>query len=210
MRPSALRALHGIMWHALAAVLLLLSAGCVRVPTQLPAMKDAGIESFTAWELRDLVLQYASSFSQAAEALADSVRVATLNPEIQYRALRWKSVAVWNIREAALLSDPLLALIDVWLYAVQLHEFVLSPSPTYESITGAERTVALRLLDEQVQAARDGGCRLRRTRGRARGRHSRAAGGARGGGGGARVASAAPAAVPDPGALVGRRSLRSA
>jgi len=81
---------------------------CVNVPQQTANMKAAGVEHLTAGQLRDMVLQSAGGFAQAVELTADSVRAANPDPRVRRRALQWKVVAARNIREAALLSDPLL------------------------------------------------------------------------------------------------------
>ncbi len=133
---------------------LALAAACVSVPTQSPSMKRAGIEDITAGQLREMVLQYAEEFAQAAELTADSVRSVEGDPEVRYRALKWKAVTVRHVREAALISDPLLGLADVWLYAVQLRMFVESPPPTYDVLPGPARGAALQFTQRMEARAR--------------------------------------------------------
>jgi hypothetical protein len=137
------------------ALLVLLAAACMSVPSQTPTMKRVGVETVTATQLREMVLQFATDFGHATEALGDSIRSASSDPEVQYRALLWQSVAVRNIREAALISDPLLALVDVWLYTVQLRSFVESPPPRYDILPGDHRAAAIRMLQEQERKARE-------------------------------------------------------
>jgi hypothetical protein len=139
-----------------AAVLLLLvvAAGCVSVPSQTPTMKRVGVETVTATQLREIVLQFATGFGHAAETLGDSIRRANPNPDIQYRALMWQAMAIRNVREAALVSDPLLAMLDVWLFTVQLRSFVESPPPRYDILPGEHRAVAIELLRDQERKAR--------------------------------------------------------
>jgi hypothetical protein len=135
-------------------LLLVVAAGCVSVPSQSPTMKRVGVETVTATQLREIVLQFATEFGHAAELLGDSIRRANPNPDIQYRALQWQSMAVRNIREAALVSDPLLAMLDVWLFTVQLRSFVESPPPRYDILPGGHRAAAIELLRDQEQKAR--------------------------------------------------------
>ncbi len=151
---------HPRLWRAphsslLTAAVGVITVACVSIPTQTPTMKRVGVETVTATQLREMVLQYATDFGQAVEALADSIRNASPDPEVQYRALLWKSVSVTTIREAALLSDPLLALVDAWLYTVQLHAFVESPPPRYDILPGGHRAAAIQLIAEQERKARD-------------------------------------------------------
>ena len=135
-------------------VLLMVAAGCVSVPSQSPSMKRAGVEDITATELREQVLQYAEDFGQAVERLADSLRAASDRPEDQYRALLWKSTSIANVREAALISDPLLALLDVWLYARQVRDFIADPPPAYHVESREAQAAAVALFDELERDAR--------------------------------------------------------
>jgi len=138
---------------AAAAVLLLLTA-CIKVPTQTPTMKQAGVEHITATQLREMVLEYARHFGQAVEYMSDSIIETTTDPAVKYRALLWKSVSIATVRKAALISDPLLALADVWLYTIQLTSFVESPPEAYDMLPGAYREIGLALVHELRANAR--------------------------------------------------------
>jgi hypothetical protein len=138
----------------LAAAALFVLAACVNVPSQTPSMKQAGIEDVTATQLREIVLQFATDYAQAVELFADSLRNATENPHWQYRALLWKATMLTNIRQAALISDPMLALLDVWLYTRQLRDFIESPPPQYE-YSELRRAAALALFEEWERRGRD-------------------------------------------------------
>ncbi|MEE8191657.1 MAG: hypothetical protein V3T74_02855 [Gemmatimonadales bacterium] len=145
---------HSRRLAAAAAVLLLLTA-CLKVPTQTPTMKEVGVEHVTATQLREMVLVFATQFGQAVEYAADSIIETTDDPAVRYRALLWKSVVVTTVREAALISDPLLALVDVWLYTIQLTSFMESPPPAYGMLPGSQRGVALGLARDLRAKARD-------------------------------------------------------
>lgn len=134
-------------------MLVALSASCVSVPQQTANMKSAGVEHLTAAQLRDMLLQFGGEFTQAIELTADSVRAASADPRVRYRALQWKVAAARNIREAALLSDPLLGLADVWLFTVQARMFVESPPPTYEVLPSGFQNVAVEVMREQEARA---------------------------------------------------------
>jgi hypothetical protein len=131
----------------------LLGLGCVSVPQHTPNMKRAGVEDLTATQLRELVLQFADDYAQAVERTADSVRTVVDDPELAYLALLLKSTAVHHMRQAALISDPLLGLVDVWLYAVQLRMFVESPPPSYGKFDEENRTMALDVLRRKERRA---------------------------------------------------------
>jgi len=134
---------------------LLLLAACLKVPNQTPTMKRAGVEDITATQLREMVLEYARQFGQAVEFVSDSVIRTNDDAEVQYRALLWKSVSIATVREAALISDPLLALADVWLYTVQMTAFVESPPQGYRTLPEEYREVALGLVRQLRADARD-------------------------------------------------------
>jgi hypothetical protein len=135
------------------AFLGLLGVACVSVPQQTPNMERAGVKELTATQLREMVLEYAADFGQAVERTADSIRTVVHEPELRYLALLLKSTAVHQMRQAALISDPLLALVDVWLYAVQLRMFVESPPPGYGKFDEGHRAMALEVLERKEQRA---------------------------------------------------------
>jgi hypothetical protein len=110
-------------------------------------MKRAGVENITATSLREQVLQYATDFGQAVERFSDSLVADSDDPNVQYRALLWKSISIRNIREAALISDPLLAMLDVWLYTRQLRDFLADPPPGYRVYSRESQLAAAGLLE---------------------------------------------------------------
>jgi hypothetical protein len=117
-------------------------------------MQRAGVRELTAAQLREMVLQFAEEYAEGAELTADSMRAATDDPALKYRALLWKATSVHQMRQAALLSDPLLGLIDAWLYAIQLRQFIESPPPAYDPVDGALRPVVIAFLDRIERRAR--------------------------------------------------------
>ena len=138
-----------------AAAALVLLAACLKVPTQTPTMKQAGVEHITATQLREMVLEFATQFGQAVEFVSDSIIRTNSDATVQYRALLWKSVSITTVRKAALISDPLLALADVWLYTVQMTSFVESPPEDYDTLPEEYREVALGLVHNLRAKARD-------------------------------------------------------
>jgi hypothetical protein len=119
----------GPIRQAALAALVAGVAACVNVPRQTDSMKRAGIEQITASQLRDIVLAYADGFIRTVETTADSIAAATDDALVRRSALAWKAASVHNIREAALVSDPLLGLVDAWLFTVQVRMFLESPPP---------------------------------------------------------------------------------
>jgi hypothetical protein len=141
--------------RAAAAAVLVVLAACLKVPTQTPTMKEVGVEHVTATQLREMVLEYATQFGQAVEYMSDSIIKTNDDADVQYRALMWKSVSIATVREAALISDPLLALVDVWLYTVQMTAFVESPPENYDQLPEEYREVALALVRRLRTRAHD-------------------------------------------------------
>ncbi|MGD8726989.1 MAG: hypothetical protein PVH40_05040, partial [Gemmatimonadales bacterium] len=117
-------------------------------------MKRAGIEHLTAGQLRDIVLQFADDFIQAVEHTADSVRATSDDPRVQRRALQWKLASARSVREAALVSDPLLGLVDVWLFTIQARMFIESPPDALAVLPPEYGDAALRVLSDQEARAR--------------------------------------------------------
>jgi hypothetical protein len=135
-------------------LVLVVAAGCVSVPSQSASMKRAGVENMTATSLREQVLQYATDFGQAVERFSDSLVAESDDPYVQYRALLWKSISIRNIREAALISDPLYAMLDVWLYTRQLSNFLGDPPPEYRVYSRESQVAAVGLLEGMEQQIR--------------------------------------------------------
>jgi len=144
----------GLCGGVAVAASVVLSTACVSVPQQTDNMKRAGIQDLTASQLRDIVLQFAEEFIQAVELTADSIRAVNDDPLVRRRVLQWKLVSARSVREAALVSDPLLGMVDVWLLAVQARMFIEAPPPDYPVFSLATREVALELVRRQEVRAR--------------------------------------------------------
>lgn len=138
-----------------ALLCLALCAACVKVPQQTETMKRAGIEELSATQLRELVLQYATEYTQAVEHAADSMAIETNDPVTRRRLLLWKLVSARGVREAALVSEPLLGLVDVWLFAVQSRMFLESPPAYYPLLSQAHVDAALAVVRQQEARVRN-------------------------------------------------------
>ncbi len=138
---------------ALAALVALAAVGC-GVPRQTANMKRAGIETLSATQLRELVLAFTAEFSKTVEHTADSIIAVSDDPLARRRAVEWKLTLVRNVREAALVSDPLLGLIDVWLFTVQVRLFLESPPPERQPLPSQYLVVALDVMQRQEAEAR--------------------------------------------------------
>ena len=133
--------------------LVALAAAC-GVPQQTANMKQAGVETLSATQLREMVLAFTGEFSRTVEHTADSIIANSDDPLAQRRAVEWKLTLVRNVREAALVSDPLLGLIDVWLFTVQVRLFLESPPSAREPLPSQYLDVALAVMRQQEAQAR--------------------------------------------------------
>ena len=133
--------------------LVALAAAC-GVPQQTVNMKQAGVETLSATQLREMVLAFTGEFSRTVEHTADSIIANSDDPLARRRAVEWKLTLVRNVREAALVSDPLLGLIDVWLFTVQVRLFLESPPPAREPLPSQYLDVALAVMRQQEAQAR--------------------------------------------------------
>ncbi len=111
------------VWLTVAGLLLL--AGCTGplVRTQTPFMEDVGDIEMSARELRVRVVEFGRSFSASVEQSADRIIAATESPAERRAAILWKVRAIPAAQEAVLQIDPLMALVDVWAFAMQMEVF---------------------------------------------------------------------------------------
>ena len=142
----------GRSWRTALVALVALAAGC-GVPQQTANMKQAGVETLSATQLREMVLAFTGEFSRTVEHTADSIIANSDDPLARRRAVEWKLTLVRNVREAALVSDPLLGLIDVWLFTVQVRLFLESP-PARDPLPSQYLDVALAVMRQQEAQAR--------------------------------------------------------
>jgi len=146
--------INGRSWRVAGAALVALTAAGCSVPQQTASMKRAGIEGITASQLRDIVLEFAVEFTQAVEHTADSILAVSDDPVARRRALEWKLTVARSVREAALVGDPVLGLIDVWLFAIQVRMFLESPPPDRGVLPAQYLNAALAVIRRQEAKAR--------------------------------------------------------
>lgn len=102
-------------------LLTLFAVACVRVPQQSAVMERAGTVEVSATELREVVVQFGREFTRTVEVTADSLAAA--DPQVHYATLLWKTLVAREVRRAALLDDPLVALADVWALSRQMQAY---------------------------------------------------------------------------------------
>ena len=106
-----------------AAVAALALAGCASVQKQTPLMKAAPEVKTTAQKLRFYVTILARDFGDEVEGGAEKIIAATDDVEIRRNALLWKLNAIPEAHLAAFQSDPLGAMMDVWVLSEQMIDF---------------------------------------------------------------------------------------
>lgn len=109
--------------------LLLLLDGCRSVPgyrtaENLVTGRAIGSGRVTQQELRQELVQYASRFEATVVGTATEISLASKDPLIQRRALRWKLGAVPVVNEAAFLPEPESAYVAVLTIATSMHAFL--------------------------------------------------------------------------------------
>jgi hypothetical protein len=119
----------------------LIAAACFKVPQQSAVMERAGTVEVSAAELRELVVQFGREFTRTVEVTADSLSAAAGDPRVHYATLVWKTLVARDVRRAALLDDPLVALADVWALSRQMQ--VYFGSGAAQTIFGDGRSIAL-------------------------------------------------------------------
>jgi hypothetical protein len=109
--------------RALALLCLLgcvaLLAGCVGL-----SLKDPGVPmSQRDLGLRLRTREFAATFAGSVAVTADGIRAASTNKMVQADTIRWKLGAGGAIRQAALSTDPVLALAEIWTLSSQMTAF---------------------------------------------------------------------------------------
>lgn len=103
---------------AITGVALLLPA-CQSTPLQGNLGRSLGVDTQSAQQLGLLVGDYANSFADAVKHSAVEIETGTTALPVRRAALHWKIKAVPAVYTAASRSDPLFALSDLWVLAIQ-------------------------------------------------------------------------------------------
>lgn len=94
--------------------------------------------------LRNQTREFASVFSSRVARLADSIVARADDPKIRAEAIRWKLGATAAIHQAALRSDPMLALVDAWAVCRQMRGFFQADHEEF----GAEQAALVKTAGE--------------------------------------------------------------
>jgi hypothetical protein len=79
-----------------------------------------------ALNARIMTHEFAKTLIKYIDETADSIIAVSADPKIQINALRWKINAVATCRNAAFQADPILSLVDTWIFMLQMEKFFKS------------------------------------------------------------------------------------
>jgi outer membrane murein-binding lipoprotein Lpp len=137
---------------AFTAVALLL-AGCMSTPQRGALERKLDVDTLSSQQLGLLVGEYANSFADTVKLSADKIATGTSALPPRRAALQWKIKAVPAVFTAASRQDPLFALADVWVLAIQQRE--LFDREAMAQILGEGQAVAQaasRSLEERIES----------------------------------------------------------
>jgi hypothetical protein len=106
-------------------VALITSSACSTAPPpQTAVMVERGDIDMPAAQLRLLVYGLAEEFQNRIENQADAIITGSASPEVVRHALLWKIETASNLELAAFSLDPLVSLYDIWVFAIQMSDFL--------------------------------------------------------------------------------------
>ena len=105
--------------------LLALGAGaCFKVPPNSASLSAMEATEVTASELQMRVYETGRRISTIIENTADTIIAYSSDPAAHRRALRWKLLATPLVEEASLRADPVVAGVDLWVFTMQLSDYL--------------------------------------------------------------------------------------
>jgi hypothetical protein len=140
-----------IVFSFLAICLIMVIAGCKTTTVKSTIMKQHNIKHFTSQEIQIRVSEFSSHFAHMVEASADEIRSQTTDPDIRSRALVWKIYAISECQSSATSADPLMAIIDMWTFVLQMADYFETGEG--KNIFGELQPIAVntaRSLEEQM------------------------------------------------------------
>jgi len=127
-------------------VVSITSSGCLSVPQQTGFLASARNVERPTSEVRLIGFEFGRRFSTVVEQAADSIRALSADPSVRYNATTWKAYAIPAAQEAVLQADPLVGVVDIWVFSQQMRDF-FATGPG-RSWFGSHQQVALDACDE--------------------------------------------------------------
>ena len=146
MSPTVFHRFQRVCAAALGAVSTLALGGCISLTLDVSGEKLPPEQQRARIETR----QYAADFIERVARAADIIADGTEDTSVRANALRWKIGASTASRRAAYRSEPELALVDTWAFAVQMEYFFAEGAG--RALFGSQQQVA---LDTARALARD-------------------------------------------------------
>lgn len=109
-----------VICGCLGVFVFLSGAGCKKYSSESPLMREVEGVDVTSFELRSRMSNFAHRFSGLVEETADRIIAQSDDPDIQQNARLWKIHAIPACQKAIFFSDPLVALIDAWMFCIQM------------------------------------------------------------------------------------------
>lgn len=137
MNPTVFHRVQRVFAAALGAVATLALAGCISFSLEVPG------EPLPPEQLRARIetRQFAADFIERVARAADIIADGTEDAGIRANTLRWKIGASVASRRAAYRSEPPLALVDTWAFALQMEAFFREGSG--RELFGSQQQTAL-------------------------------------------------------------------
>jgi hypothetical protein len=114
------RMVRSLTYATIAALFLTNVASCSLISIKSPE-KPLSTRDLNA---RILTHEFSAHFITAVEQGADDIAAGTDNPAVRLNSLRWKIAAASTSERAASQIAPVMAVLDTWALAVQMHEYL--------------------------------------------------------------------------------------
>lgn len=124
---------------------------CARVPTQTATMQAVPEVASPASLIQLQAFEAGRAISTILESAADSIRTASPDVDVRRNALLLKISAIPLIQEAALRTDPVIAVVDLYGLTIQLSNYLGTGAGSHSF--GAEQPVAVAAAADAERAA---------------------------------------------------------
>ena len=114
---------RGTRCCVLLATLAVCNACMPKVSSETPLMAITENVSVSTSQARILLFEHTRNVSALIEAQADQIISETDDPLVERHALEWKAYAIPALHEAGLQPDPIVALIDTWIFGEQMTRY---------------------------------------------------------------------------------------
>jgi hypothetical protein len=112
-----------IVWVISSFLIVLAVSSCANLPVESPLMKKIGGIDMTTSELRLRVRSLAMPIVSRVETASNRIIATSPDPAVRNAALLWKIEAVPIVYESILNPDPLIAMLDTWVFVIQMRDY---------------------------------------------------------------------------------------